>query len=170
MSLAIRLKNAREKSGYSQNEVAESLNISRQAVSKWENGWTCPDIDNLILLSKLYKVSTDELLMEDSEVMESNLIDQNISSEKVKENYEPYENFLLIIISVIGCMFPGIGLLVSIAIIIYCKTKKKHLNKIHIVIIIMCIIINVINAWSWLNSIWFHSGRATIEKVALYIR
>lgn len=40
MSLAIRLKNAREKSGYSQNEVAESLNISRQAVSKWENGWT----------------------------------------------------------------------------------------------------------------------------------
>ena len=160
MSLAIRLKNAREKSGYSQNEVAESLNISRQAVSKWENGWTCPDIDNLILLSKLYKISVDELLMEDSEVVESNLIDQNISS----------ENFMLIIISVIGCMFPGIGLLVSVAIIIHCKTKKKHLNKIHIVIIIMCLIVNIINAWSWLNSIWFHSGRATIEKVALYIR
>lgn len=170
MSLANRLKNAREKSGYSQNEVAESLNISRQAISKWENGWTCPDIDNLILLSKLYKISTDELLMEDSEVMESISVDQNISSEKVKEDSESQDNFLLIIIAVIGCMFPGIGLFISIAVIIYCKIKKKHLNKIHIIIIIMCIIVNVINAWSWLNSIWFHSGRATIEKVALYIR
>ncbi len=85
MSLAIRLKNAREKSGYSQNEVAESLNISRQAVSKWENGWTCPDIDNLILLSKLYKVSTDELLMEDSEVMESNLMKHSKSPSRAGE-------------------------------------------------------------------------------------
>ena len=38
LNLGKNLKNAREKAGYSQNDVAEKLNISRQSVSRWENG------------------------------------------------------------------------------------------------------------------------------------
>lgn len=51
-----------ENVGFSQNEVAEKLNISRQAVSKQENGWTSPDIDNLVILNDLYNISLAELL------------------------------------------------------------------------------------------------------------
>ena len=65
MELSKNLKKARENVGLSQAEVAEKLNISRQAISKWENGWTSPDIDNLVILSDLYDVSLDELIKND---------------------------------------------------------------------------------------------------------
>lgn len=167
MSLGVRLKKAREKSGYSQSEVAEKLNISRQAVSKWENGWTSPDIDNLILLSKLYETSTDALLMETPEMIGSGSNDSNISGEDEEEPYDSHEDFMLVIIAVIGCMFPGVGFFITIVITAYCILKKRRLNKVHIAILILCFLVNVINAWSWLNSVWFHIGRATVEKVAL---
>lgn len=62
MDLAKKLKEAREKAGYSQQEVAGKLNISRQSISRWENGWSCPDVENLILLCQLYKISMDDLV------------------------------------------------------------------------------------------------------------
>lgn len=70
ISLAERLKYYRNKSGLSQATVAKELKVSRQAISKWENGRGYPDIDNLILLSNTYKVSIDQLLKEIEEVQE----------------------------------------------------------------------------------------------------
>ncbi len=70
MALAEQLKLYREKSGLSQASVAEELKISRQSISKWENGRGYPDIDNLVLLSKLYQVSIDELLQENEQLKE----------------------------------------------------------------------------------------------------
>lgn len=61
--IANRLLELRKKSGYSQEELAEKLGISRQSVSKWERAEASPDTDNLILLAQLYNVSLDELLM-----------------------------------------------------------------------------------------------------------
>lgn len=52
----------RRKFGYSQEELADKLNVSRQAVSKWERGESSPDTNNLIALAKLYSISIDELL------------------------------------------------------------------------------------------------------------
>lgn len=62
MELHERLRELRKKAGYSQEELAEELNISRQAVSKWENGSANPDVNNLIRLGELYQVSTDSIL------------------------------------------------------------------------------------------------------------
>lgn len=45
-----------------QEEVAERLNVSRQSVAKWESGESLPDIENCILLAKLYEVSLDDLV------------------------------------------------------------------------------------------------------------
>lgn len=59
---ANRLIQLRKEHGYSQNQLAEKLNISRQAISKWERGEASPDTDNLIALSKLYGITLDELL------------------------------------------------------------------------------------------------------------
>jgi len=64
MSLSKRLKFHRKKAGFSQSSLAELLQISRQSISKWENGRGYPGLDNLILLSELYGLSVDDLLKE----------------------------------------------------------------------------------------------------------
>ena len=56
------LKELREAKKLSQDQAAQELNVSRQAISKWENDKTFPDIDNLIRLSRLYGVTLDELV------------------------------------------------------------------------------------------------------------
>ncbi len=52
----------RRQSGLSQEEFSEKLNVSRQAVSKWERGEAYPDIENLLAISKLFEVSLDTLM------------------------------------------------------------------------------------------------------------
>ena len=59
---ANRLIEYRKKNNLSQDQVAEKIGVSRQAVSKWERAEASPDTDNLIMLSKIYNVSLDELI------------------------------------------------------------------------------------------------------------
>jgi len=59
---ANKLLSLRKENGLSQEDLAEKLGISRQAVSKWERGEASPDTDNLIQLANLYRISLDELL------------------------------------------------------------------------------------------------------------
>ena len=62
MDMREKLTSLRIENGFSQQELAERLNVTRQAISMWESGATIPSIDSLILLSKLYGMSVDELL------------------------------------------------------------------------------------------------------------
>lgn len=59
---ANRLVSLRKDRGFSQEELAAKIGVSRQAVSKWERAEASPDTDNLILLARLYQISLDELL------------------------------------------------------------------------------------------------------------
>ena len=59
---ANRLYELRKEKGLSQEELAEKLGVSRQAVSKWERSEASPDTDNLIALAKIYNLSLDELI------------------------------------------------------------------------------------------------------------
>lgn len=61
--LSERLRQLRKNAGLSQEQLAEALDISRQAVSKWESGVSNPDIQNIIQLGKLYGISTDAILL-----------------------------------------------------------------------------------------------------------
>lgn len=54
-------------------EVADKINVSRQAVAKWENGDTIPDIINCVSLADLYNVSVDDLLHHNGETEEANI-------------------------------------------------------------------------------------------------
>lgn len=56
------LKELRKAHRYTQEEVAEKISVSRQAVAKWENGETVPDINNCIALAELYGVTLDDLV------------------------------------------------------------------------------------------------------------
>jgi len=62
MTLAEKIQILRKQSGMSQEQLAEKITVSRQAVSKWEQGESFPDIDNIVQLSKIFDVSTDYLL------------------------------------------------------------------------------------------------------------
>lgn len=61
-SLGEALKESRIRCQMTQEFVAETLGVSRQSVSKWENGSSDPNTSNLIALAKLYKISPEELL------------------------------------------------------------------------------------------------------------
>lgn len=63
MDMAERLYLLRKESGRSQEQVAEMLEVSRQAVSKWESGQGKPDVDNIIKLAEIYHVSADYILL-----------------------------------------------------------------------------------------------------------
>ena len=62
MELGNHLFEARKKGGLSQEEVAERIGVSRQAVAKWESGETAPDLINCDALAELYNVSVDDLI------------------------------------------------------------------------------------------------------------
>ena len=59
---ATKLVALRKKNGLSQEELAERIGVSRQAISKWERAESSPDTDNLISLAKIYGISIDEML------------------------------------------------------------------------------------------------------------
>ncbi len=67
IEIANRLYTLRKKYGFSQEELAEKIGVSRQAVSKWERSESSPDTENLLALSKIYGVTIDEMLNKDIE-------------------------------------------------------------------------------------------------------
>lgn len=67
MKLQDKLYQLRKSRGMSQLELAEAINVSRQAISKWENGTALPTIENFLSLSKLYEVSIDYLVDDEVE-------------------------------------------------------------------------------------------------------
>lgn len=65
MALSEKLYTLRRKSGLSQEQLAEQLNVSRQAISKWEAGQSIPESDKLLSISNYFNVSLDYLMKED---------------------------------------------------------------------------------------------------------
>ncbi len=71
MNLSEKIFNERRKLGLSQEQFAEKMQISRQAVSKWESGQSTPDLDKIVLMSQIFGVSTDYLLKETVDTVEN---------------------------------------------------------------------------------------------------
>lgn len=62
MNIADRIQLLRKQKGYSQEELADKVGVSRQAVSKWESGQSVPDLEKIIAMSELFEVTTDYIL------------------------------------------------------------------------------------------------------------
>lgn len=67
MKLQDKIMEHRKANGWSQEDFADKLNVSRQAISRWENGTALPDSQNILQISKLFHVTTDYLLNDDYE-------------------------------------------------------------------------------------------------------
>ena len=71
MILADKIISLRKKAGWSQEELAAQLNVSRQSVSKWEGAQSVPDMERILQMSRLFGVSTDFLLKDELEAPET---------------------------------------------------------------------------------------------------
>lgn len=76
MNFAEKLLKLRTQYGYSQEVLAEKLNVSRQAVSKWELGTTLPETDKVIAISDFFAVSTDYLLKDNFQMNNNESLDR----------------------------------------------------------------------------------------------
>ncbi|MDD3218931.1 MAG: helix-turn-helix transcriptional regulator [Lachnospiraceae bacterium] len=70
MNLSEKILQLRKKNGWSQEELAEKCNVSRQSVSKWEGGVSIPDLDKILLMSQMFGVTTDYLLKDEVDAEE----------------------------------------------------------------------------------------------------
>lgn len=66
MNISEKIKNIRTAEKLTQEQFAEKINVSRNAVAKWETNRGCPDIQNLINISETFNISLDELVKEDN--------------------------------------------------------------------------------------------------------
>ena len=80
MILADKITEERKKNGWSQEELANQLGVSRQAVSKWESAGAVPDLQRILQMSELFGVSTDYLLKDEMKA-------ENIPCHESTESY-----------------------------------------------------------------------------------
>lgn len=87
MILADKIVRLRKKNGWSQEELAQKMNVSRQAVSKWESAQTIPELEKILQLGALFGVTTDYLLKDDMELEEftSETIDSGVRQISIEE-------------------------------------------------------------------------------------
>lgn len=88
MTIADRIQSLRKSKGMSQEELADAVGVSRQAVSKWESEQTAPDLEKVVIMSDIFEVTTDYLLKgiepvktDDHKTM-ADVLDQKILTEK----------------------------------------------------------------------------------------
>ena len=84
MKLAEKIMTLRKQRGWSQEELAQQLSVSRQSVSKWESGASVPDLDKILKMSEIFDVSTDALLKEEMGLNERNTTFEDLQNERMK--------------------------------------------------------------------------------------
>lgn len=98
MILADKIINERKKNGWSQEELAEQLSVSRQSISKWEGAQAIPDIQKIIKMAELFGVTTDYLLRDDMEpegaAASTDLAVQDGSADVVRVSMEEANEYL----------------------------------------------------------------------------
>ena len=88
MTIADRIQSLRKSKGMSQEELADRIGVSRQAVSKWESEQATPDLEKVVIMSDIFEVTTDYLLKgiepvkADEHKTMADVIDQKVLTEK----------------------------------------------------------------------------------------
>lgn len=116
MNLATKLVSLRKQNGLTQMELAERINVTRQAISRWEVGTAVPSIDNLKVLGDLYKVPVDYLLNDDyieipkpdnyTQITKSNSTPANdMSIQNATQLKRKYKMFFFCVVAIVASLF-----------------------------------------------------------------
>ena len=107
MNISDRIQTLRKAKGMSQEQLADAVGVSRQAVSKWESEQASPDLDKVVIMSELFEVTTDYILkgIEPVEVQDhktmADVIDQKILTEDNGQRAKTVFKYALIGLGVI---------------------------------------------------------------------
>lgn len=94
MIFADKIIKLRKKNGWSQEDLAEKMNVSRQSISKWEGAQSVPDLNKILQLSQLFDVTTDYLLKD--EIENEEFLDEQMNTSIKKVTLEEANNYLQI--------------------------------------------------------------------------
>ena len=131
MNFSDNLIKLRKGKGWSQEELADKLGLSRQAISKWEVGTSKPDIDNVIKISKLFEISIDELV--NNEIVKTEAISINVNKSNKKDRVLKWLRLLMIVLVIIYVLYV-IYKFVMLFRITQAELQYKDLNNYHYVI------------------------------------
>ncbi len=122
MTFGEKLQLLRKRQGLSQEKLAEQLDISRQAVSKWELGESLPDTENVVQLGKLFDVSIDYLLKDE-------ILREDGIPEAQNNTADSQRKFRSNIQLVIGIICTAIGCIGNIALMVLSTMIEAHVTK-----------------------------------------
>lgn len=109
MTFGEKLQQLRKRESVSQEKFAEMMNVSRQAVSKWELDQSIPETETLIRISNYFQVSMDYLLKEKVDGVENNQInasnEETIQREKISKGFDFHKTTMLILLAIIMTAF-----------------------------------------------------------------
>ena len=121
-----KLYTLRKKNNLSQEQLAEKLGVSRQAISKWESGASLPEIENLIMLSECFNVSIDYLVKEEDESAPKNDVELKTAACPEKNSAPCCKSTVVgLIISLIGI----VGLIVWGVISVFLPANADRLSE-----------------------------------------
>lgn len=146
--------------------------MTRQSISKWENGRGYPDLDNLVRLSDIYQLSIDELIRENSEL--ASKIHANNAEIKEKQvqlkkvNAEIHQNtdegLILILLVLASALIPPIGMVLPLY-AIWRNTKYNSLHKTIIVISIVVMIVSLMGTYVIIDDNWITPSKTVVYQV-----
>ena len=110
MILADKITELRKRNGWSQEELAEKLDVSRQSISKWESAQSTPDMNRILKMSKLFGVSTDYLLNDDMETLPGEIAEDTDAANARSVSMEEAVSFLRYRDSISGRVALGVML------------------------------------------------------------
>ena len=94
MSFGENLKNVRKQRGVTQEELAEILGVSRQAISKWESGTSVPDVQLLLRIADFYNLTLDQLVRDDFDLPISSLDEKKIADDLSNKSSVSIDDYL----------------------------------------------------------------------------
>ena len=131
MSFGENLINLRRQKGWSQDDLANNLNISRQAISKWENNTSKPDVDNIEKISKIFSLKIDELL--NNELPNDKAVALDVKKEEKKEKTITIVKLMIIAVIILYAI-SVIYKFASLLVIVNGVQKYANLNNYHYVV------------------------------------
>jgi len=111
--LSERIYQFRRKNGLSQEQLAERIGVSRQAISKWESGTSTPELEKLLALSKCFNITLDELVKDEASNQETSETPQKSEKDAVSKTVEMKAGVVLCLIGAICLILSGIMMVTS---------------------------------------------------------
>lgn len=131
MILADKIAKLRKQLGWSQEELAEKLDVSRQSVSKWESANSIPDINRIIMLADIFSVTTDFLLKDENETFENkNQTTQESSS--IRVNLEQATSYVQSKLAISSLNTKGVMLCICSVVPLFFFMAMAETNRLNI--------------------------------------